>query len=57
MAVSTPPPSQKDRLTTLGLEPVAVRDALLPDRSSWRSIPFKKMRRAVTAPRPLCRNG
>jgi hypothetical protein len=41
----------------LGLEPVAVRDALLPDRSSWRSIPFKKMRRAVTAPRPLCRNG
>jgi hypothetical protein len=41
----------------LGLEPVAVREALLRDLSSWRSIPLKKIRRAVTAPRPLCRNG
>jgi hypothetical protein len=37
----------------LGLEPVAVREALLRDRSSWRSIPLKKIRRAVTAPRAL----
>jgi hypothetical protein len=35
----------------LGLEPVAVREALLHDRSSWRSIPLKKIRRSVTAPR------
>jgi len=41
----------------LGLEPVAVREALLRDRSSWRSIPFKKIRRAVTAPRALHLNG
>lgn len=37
----------------LGLEPVAVREALLRDRSSWRSLPLKKIRRSVTAPRVL----
>jgi hypothetical protein len=41
----------------LGLEPVAVREALLRDRSSWRNIPLKKIRRAVTAPRVLHLNG
>jgi hypothetical protein len=35
----------------LGLEPIAVREALLQNRSSWRSIPLKKIRRSVTAPR------
>jgi hypothetical protein len=37
----------------LGLEPVAVREALLHDRSSWKSIPLKKIRRSVTAPRAV----
>ena len=37
----------------LGLEPLAVREALLQDRSSWRSIPLKKIRRSVTAPRAV----
>ena len=41
----------------LGLEPVAVREALLRDCSSWKSIPLKKIRRAVTAPRALRLNG
>jgi hypothetical protein len=41
----------------LGLEPVAVREALLRDCSSWRSIPLKKIRGAVTAPRALHLNG
>ena len=35
----------------LGL--VAVREALLHDRSSWKSIPLKKIRRSVTAPRAV----
>ena len=37
----------------LGLDPVAVREALLQDRSSWRSMPLKKIRLSVTAPRAL----
>lgn len=41
----------------LGLEPVAVREALLHDRSAWRSIPLKKIRRSVTAARALRLNG
>jgi hypothetical protein len=41
----------------LGLEPEAVRKALLRDRSSWRSVPFKKIRRSVTAPRALRLHG
>jgi hypothetical protein len=41
----------------LGLEPLAVREALLQDRSSWRSIPLKKIRRSVTAPRAVRLHG
>ena len=37
----------------LGLEPVAVREALLHDRASWSSVPLKKIRRSVTAPRAV----
>jgi len=37
----------------LGLEPVAVREALLRHRSSYRSMPAKKIRGAVIAPRTL----
>ena len=37
----------------LGLEPVAVREALLRHRSVWRVVPPKKIRRAVTVPRAL----
>jgi len=41
----------------LGLDPVAVREALLQNRSSWKSIPLKKIRRSVTAPRALRLHG
>lgn len=37
----------------LGLEPQAVREALWQSRSSGGSVPFKKIRRAVTAPRTV----
>lgn len=37
----------------LELEPVAVREALRRGRSSWRSVPLKKIRRSVTASRAL----
>ncbi len=37
----------------LGLEPVAVREALLRDLPSWRNVPLKKIRRFVTTPRVL----
>jgi len=37
----------------LGLDPMAVREALLGDRSSWKSVPLKKIRRSVTASRAL----